>query len=594
MVGRPVDENWAMARQKGYFNKTMANLALAFRWSLIAPLLGAWGLASCASTKQEGQPSKASSDLPVSGAYERLTSAEARVITPLADSATRMYPLTMASKIYASADLSSESIGYLRVGNSVARSAEPVSLSGCPGGWFAVRPVGFVCAGEHASTSSEHPVVKAMEGNAPNRELPLPYTYAFVRAVAPNYLRVPSKAEQFEKEMSLERHLGSYARLHENWNSVQAGANQVYQLMNREATTTQNDSSAKASNTTSPLDPSLLAKPSELHEAKVEEEILPSVSERFGGDGSDKIPGWLEGNRRGIPNLSTFMATNDQAVMAGRIKRHAGVALIDSFLVSEGKHERRFAMSTDARLIPADKLKPDGASKFHGASLQEVGLPVAFTRIDNAYSYEVSGSSLKKLNRLGFREMIPLTGNVRMFAKTRLVETRSGEWLRSDDLKTIAKPSKLPWYAHHSNRWIDISILNQSLVLWEGETPIYATLISTGRDGLGDPKTTHSTPLGNFRIYQKHVTTTMDSTVADSEFELRDVPWVMYFQGGYAIHTAYWHDDFGRPRSHGCINLSPIDAKRVFEWSTPDVPSGWHGSNAGDIFGTGTLIHIDR
>jgi lipoprotein-anchoring transpeptidase ErfK/SrfK len=173
-----------------------------------------------------------------------------------------------------------------------------------------------------------------------------------------------------------------------------------------------------------------------------------------------------------------------------------------------------------------------------------------------------------------------------------MVETRDGRWLKSDDLKTVTKPSQLPSFAKGQRRWIDISILSQSLVLWQGSTPVYATLVSTGRDGLGDPRKTLSTPQGTFNILQKFVTATMDSEVADNEFELRDVPWVMYFKGGYALHAAYWHDDFGRERSHGCVNLSPIDARYVFHWSTPDVPSHWHSSSAGDAFGEGTLVTI--
>jgi lipoprotein-anchoring transpeptidase ErfK/SrfK len=152
----------------------------------------------------------------------------------------------------------------------------------------------------------------------------------------------------------------------------------------------------------------------------------------------------------------------------------------------------------------------------------------------------------------------------------------------------------LPAFAGRGGRWIDVSIENQLLVLWEGDRPVYATLVSSGKDGLGDPKRSLSTPLGTFRIQQKHVTTTMDSTAADNEFELRDVPWVMYFKGGYALHGAYWHDDFGRQRSHGCVNLSPIDARHVFEWSLPDVPEHWHGAYASQSFGAGTWIRIGR
>jgi len=182
--------------------------------------------------------------------------------------------------------------------------------------------------------------------------------------------------------------------------------------------------------------------------------------------------------------------------------------------------------------------------------------------------------------------------SARLAKAAKTVEAKNGKWLRSSDLKTASKPTSLPWFARKKNRWVQVSILSQTLVLWEGETPIYATLVSTGRDGVGDPKTTWSTPTGTFRVYQKHVTTTMDSDVADSEFELRDVPWVQYFQGGYALHAAYWHDDFGRPRSHGCINMAPIDARIVFNFTNPDVPEHWHGSEAGDLFGKGTIVHI--
>ena len=67
-----------------------------------------------------------------------------------------------------------------------------------------------------------------------------------------------------------------------------------------------------------------------------------------------------------------------------------------------------------------------------------------------------------------------------------------------------------------------------------------------------------------------------DDDVSDS-YSLRDVPFVEYFHKGYALHAAYWHDQFGKVRSHGCINLAPIDAAWLFEWTDPQVPLGWHG-----------------
>jgi hypothetical protein len=472
----------------------------------------------------------------------------------------RLLPIALSTVIHETPSKTSKVVGYLRLGAQVARSEEPVGREGCPKGWYAVRPVGFVCVENDATLKLDHPLVRAFQ-REPDRSKALPYKYAFTRSIAPNYLRVPNKAEQLQYEMRLERHLRSYKKLADKWDELTVGSNDV------------------------PLGPSGAA------EGGIPDHALPmTLSERYGGDGDDAVPWWLEGERR-VPNIAAFQAP-PYAVIAGRIKRHAGVALVDTFVAGDKAQNRRFAVTTDGRLIPTDKLKADSGSPFHGHEVTKLGLPLAFTRDDTAHAYTYEGGKLAKGDKLARREMVGLTGKVKELRGSRMVETRDGKWLKSDDLRVVAKPSQLPWFAKGKMRWIDVSILNQTMVLYEGDTPVYATLTSTGRDGLGDPGKTYSTPQGNFRILQKHVTTTMDSQVADSEFELRDVPWVMYFKGGYAIHAAYWHDDFGRPRSHGCINLAPIDARYVFEWSTPDVPAHWHAAYASESFGQGTLLNV--
>jgi lipoprotein-anchoring transpeptidase ErfK/SrfK len=82
----------------------------------------------------------------------------------------------------------------------------------------------------------------------------------------------------------------------------------------------------------------------------------------------------------------------------------------------------------------------------------------------------------------------------------------------------------------------------------------------------------------------------MSSDVTGEEFELQDIPYVQYFEGGYALHAAYWHDDFGKPRSHGCINLAPEDARRLFFWTEPKLPPGWH-SVLRPLTGTILFVH---
>jgi hypothetical protein len=472
----------------------------------------------------------------------------------------KLYPLSMVVPARAKPETQAEVVGYLRIGSAVARSAEPVTVRDCPGGWYAIRPVGFVCAGPDATLKADHPLVRAIK-TAPERSRPMPYKYAFARAIAPNYLRIPSAQEQRRYEMSLERHLRSYSKLHEQWDELEVGANDV------------------------PLDPDGLA------QGKIPEHARPmDLNQRYGGDGNDAVPWWLEGARK-VPNLSNFKVP-PYAAITNRVQRHAGVALIGSFVAGEEAGKRRFAITTDARLIPADKLKADSGSPFHGANIERVGLPVAFPRAAGSRYYRYDGNRFDVVGEAPYRELVQLTGRAQMSGKTRFVETRDGLWLHASETKIVVKPSSLPSWAKKGVPWIDISILNQTLTLWRGAEPVYATLVSTGRDGIGEPGKTLSTPQGTFRIQQKHVTTTMDSAVADQEFELRDVPWVMYFKGGYALHGAYWHDDFGRARSHGCVNLSPIDARYVFEHVSPGVPENWHAAYSTDGTETGTLVNI--
>jgi lipoprotein-anchoring transpeptidase ErfK/SrfK len=91
-----------------------------------------------------------------------------------------------------------------------------------------------------------------------------------------------------------------------------------------------------------------------------------------------------------------------------------------------------------------------------------------------------------------------------------------------------------------------------------------------------------------FRIYEKHITHTMAGREAADPFDLRDVPFVQYFTGGYALHAAYWHDDFGKEHSHGCVNLAPKDAAWLFAWTDPRIPESWHGV----MTGSGTIVFV--
>lgn len=273
--------------------------------------------------------------------------------------------------------------------------------------------------------------------------------------------------------------------------------------------------------------------------------------------------------------------------MTGRALANSAFAFIDLF-EADG---RRWGLTADLALLPLDRVVPVEESDFFGLVLShERTLPVAFMRTRGEYYYERNDKgALVPIRKVAYREAFHLTGNkVEIFGAT-FVETTSGGFVRNHErLVTISPRSAMPKWATGRRSWLEISILDQTLVAYVGDRPVFATLVSTGKDGLGDPEETKSTVLGSFLIHTKHVTSTMSGDEADDEFDLRDVPYVQYFHGGYALHAAFWHDDFGRPRSHGCVNLSPADARHLFSITEPAVPLRWHSALSRE----GSLVYI--
>ena len=105
-------------------------------------------------------------------------------------------------------------------------------------------------------------------------------------------------------------------------------------------------------------------------------------------------------------------------------------------------------------------------------------------------------------------------------------------------------------------RWIDVDLSNQRLVAYEGDTPVYWVTVSTGLPGT-------PTVTGQYYIYVKYPAQTMSGP----GYYLPDVPYVMYFYLGYGIHGTYWHNNFGHPMSHGCVNTPTLDAQWLYNWA---------------------------
>jgi hypothetical protein len=120
---------------------------------------------------------------------------------------------------------------------------------------------------------------------------------------------------------------------------------------------------------------------------------------------------------------------------------------------------------------------------------------------------------------------------------------------------------------------IEIHLGQQLLIAQEYDKPVFVTRIASGAIFRGG---TYTTPRGLFMTYHKRPTRHMAAgDLTSSGFDLPGVPWVMYItESGISLHGTYWHNDFGRPRSHGCVNLSTSSAKWLFRWTTPVVKPG--------------------
>jgi len=112
-----------------------------------------------------------------------------------------------------------------------------------------------------------------------------------------------------------------------------------------------------------------------------------------------------------------------------------------------------------------------------------------------------------------------------------------------------------------ARRWIEIDLSRQRLIAHEGDRVVLNVPVSTGLR--------HTpTPVGTFRIRSK----VRSQTMSGPGYRLPHVQWVMYFVGNYAIHGTYWHNNFGRPMSHGCVNLRNADARFLYEWASYGTP----------------------
>ncbi|NOX61315.1 MAG: L,D-transpeptidase family protein [Chloroflexi bacterium] len=163
-----------------------------------------------------------------------------------------------------------------------------------------------------------------------------------------------------------------------------------------------------------------------------------------------------------------------------------------------------------------------------------------------ALRYGVSVAAIARVNRIRNRNLI--------YVGQRLIIPRKG---RGGNPNRNTRPSN----PSIKGKWIEIDLSSQRLIAREGNKVVFRTRISSGL-----PRT--PTPVGRYRIRLK----IRRQTMSGPGYRLPNVQWVMYFVGNYAIHGTYWHNNFGRPMSHGCVNATNKAARFLYNWAPYGTP----------------------
>lgn len=323
------------------------------------------------------------------------------------------------------------------------------------------------------------------------------------------------------------------------------------------------------------------------------ERVEPNLDEHVRSDGpspwvrwsTDPVPSPLMGGGW-VPRYDGEPAPSE--LSAGRALARSSFAFAALFK-SDGYE---YGLTTDAEVVPLDRVTPAEPSAFRGVALGEgQRLPVAFARTGKAFLYtrHPRDPRFQVKRRLKPREPLALSGQVVTIDQTHFLETVWGDWVNRERVIEVRPLAKLPSWATPGRAWIDVALDPRTLVAYVGERPVYATLIAAGDDVSIDAERRRALE-GLFVIHTKHVTRTLEGGAGADLYERRDAPYVQVFDQGLSLFGVYWHERFGASAREPGIGLAPEDARWLFEWTEPAVPEHWHGRYGSD----GTLIHVHR
>jgi len=492
--------------------------------------------------------------------------------TPIMDQMDNPTREQLIARDHGKEDKGPHRLGYLRRGAKVPVLPQLHVNDACKEGWYELVAGGFVC-GKYATMDMNHPKLQTAP-HAPFLDQPLPYQYAYnIAHGTPLYRTVPSTKERLTYEPWLTRKPKPKVEEEDAGVIADFAATNVASL-----------------GVSFGVDPDDAGTPWYLKEWDGGKPLITLDDLREDQGGGPIIRRMVKGfyvaldtdievkNRKWWKSTAGYLAPYDRMIVAKQPTDFHGVWL----------------NSTNTPDWPPAVAQPDGGVPPYWIDHPPTHLPVGFVTWPKSKKYDSDGKATGDV--LSRFTPLQLTGQKKIIGSAWHYEIEGGTWIRAENI-IVMDPGPAPADLKPGEKWIDVNLDNQSLVAYEGDKAVYATLVSTGRiddkDKEKDHRTPPSPPNSTFRIREKHVAATMDGDVAtDGPYSIEDVPWIMYFNQSYALHGAFWHANFGHVQSHGCVNLSPDDARALFGWTEPQLPQGWHAVWATpDHPGTRVVVH---
>jgi len=243
---------------------------------------------------------------------------------------------------------------------------------------------------------------------------------------------------------------------------------------------------------------------------------------------------------------------------------------------------RTWLLTADMGLVPKDKVRQKATPQLQGVDLAAPGapkLPLAFTWLGDVkrFKRDASGTLVDTGEVWPRHTYFEVTTQSTRGPGGMFWKTTDDHYVRNDQVSMIkVRDGGRPPSVKAKDKWIHVRVTWGYLVAYEGDKPVYTAAISPGVDGINARSQGHNTKQGIHTVGWKLFSADMSGVDKAKEWAVDEVPFVGYYKESYGLHGAYWHDEFGRPKSHGCINLAPKDAKWMFGWMDPAMPEGWY------------------